>query len=482
VKPRAPEIVAILQDAESKGLNPEDYDGPRWSDRLAKPGEPLRFDLALTVCVMRYVSDLHNGRVNPGLYHSKFDMDNEHLSDLVRGIADSPNLRAALDPIEPPFDGYRNTLKALARYRVLARNAEREALPVPKKAVDPKGPYPAVPRLARLLQDLGDLPVIVVTPEDARIYDGPLVDAVKHFQSRHGLDADGRMGKATFAALNTPLGQRVRQLELTLERWRWVPHSFPRPPIVVNLPEFELRALNSSNQTDLEMKVVVGDAYDHKTPVFSADLKYVIFHPYWNVPLSIQQKELVPHIAKDRSYLAKHDYEVVTQAGRVVTSGAVSNEVLAQLRSGKLAMRQRPGPKNSLGSVKFVFPNANDVYLHDTPSTSLFAKSRRDASHGCIRVEKPEELANWVLRDEPGWSKERIADAMKSDKTLQVNLKEPIPVLLVYGTAVVVDDGEVHFYPDIYGYDSELDSQLSKGYPYRPAPTVTQAPNRPTGE
>jgi len=459
--PRAREIIGVLQNAAAKGLDPEDYDGSRWAERLGAPD--IRFDLELTVCVMRYVYDLHDGQVNPGLYHVQFDAEKESLAELVRHVADSPDLKAVLDPLEPPFEEYRNTLKALAQYRELAKGGESDPLPATKKPVEPRGLYSAVPQLAQRLQKLGDLPPGVAIPPTSKKYDGALVDAVKHFQTRHGLEPDGRIGKGTLAALNTPLSQRVRQLELTLERWRWVPHSFPQPPIVVNLPEFELRALNSSNKTDLAMKVVVGGAYDHKTPVFTADLKYVIFHPYWNVPISIQRDELVPQIVKDRSYLAKHEYEVVTQAGRVVTNGSVSDAVLAQLRSGKLAIRQRPGPQNALGTVKFVLPNSNDVYLHDTPSTRLFAKARRDASHGCIRVEKPEELADWVLRDEPGWSKERIAMAMQGDKTLQVNLKQPIPVLIVYGTAVVMEDGEVRFFQDIYGYDADLETQLAEG-------------------
>ena len=227
-----------------------------------------------------------------------------------------------------------------------------------------------------------------------------LVDAVKRFQVRHGLDPDGRLGTGTLTELNTPLTDRIRQLQLTLERWRWVPHNFSRPPIVVNIPEFELRALDASYRTEIEMKVVVGKAYHHQTPVFAANMKQVIFRPYWNVPVSIQRAELVPKLDRDSSYLMKNRYEVVTPQGKVVTNGIVDAPTLAQLRSGNLRIRQTPGPENALGLVAFMFPNEYDVYLHGTPAMELFAKSRRDFSHGCIRAEKPQELAAWVLRNQ----------------------------------------------------------------------------------
>ena len=454
---RAWEMAQILGDADSKGLEPADYGGPLWRQLLtrlssgATADELDRADLALTAAAMRYVSDLHVGRSNPGLYHFQFDLarGTYDLDVLLRQIIDSKDLSASIQQVEPPFDGYRRTLEALARYRVLSRAESGEVLTADAPAV------------ARRLRILGDYPTDAPDPAGSA-YSGALVDAVKRFQSRHGLDADGRIGKATVAQLNMPLSYRERQLALTLERWRWVPHIFSRPPIVVNLPEFRLRALNASYNTELEMKVVVGRAYRHKTPVFSAELKQVIFHPYWNVPLSIQRAELVPQIEKDRSYLAKHDYEVVTKSGGVVLSGSdVPDEILKQLRSGALEIRQAPGPKNALGLVKFVFPNANNVYLHDTPSVELFARSRRDFSHGCIRVEKPGELAQWVLREDPSWPMERITAAMNGPQPLQVNLKQPIPVLIVYGTAVALE-GEVRFLEDIYGWDAALEAQLKE--------------------
>ncbi|HEV2200123.1 MAG TPA: L,D-transpeptidase family protein [Bryobacteraceae bacterium] len=474
----AKSIIEWLQDADSKGLRSDDYDGSRWTDRLtalsrdgnASESDLARFDLALTVCVMRYISDLHFGKVNPGVLHTEFDLDREKqsLATFVREqLVRATSAEVVLQGIEPPYEGYRRTEQVLRQYLAMS-SEDIGLLPVTSKPVEPGAAYPAVARLATILRRLGDLPADAALPSDSNAYAGPLVDAVRRFQERHGLEPDGRIGKATLAQLNTPVSQRIRQLQLTLERWRWVPHSFPVSPIVVNIPEFQLRALNAAYGTELEMKVVVGKAYHHQTPVFSADMKYVVFRPYWDVPVSIERAELVPKLAKDRSYLATNDFEIVTAKGEVVSKGVVDDAMLARLRSAEWRIRQVPGPENSLGLVKFLFPNDYSVYLHGTPATELFSKSRRDFSHGCIRVEKPEELAAWVLRDKPEWTPERIHEAMTGEQTIQVTLDRPIPVLVVYATAVALANGEVRFLEDIYQQDAELERLLVKGYPYSP--------------
>jgi murein L,D-transpeptidase YcbB/YkuD len=481
IRPQAAAIVGILENAASKGLDPEDYDASRWAARMAHL-DAVRFDVALTVSVMRYASDVQVGKFNPGIYHRGFDLQQERnelagfLRDRVMNAAD---VRAAFANLEPSFAGYQRLEAALTRYLVLAQQDSGSALTAAKLPVEPGSPYPDAKRLAVLLRELGDLQT---EPPDSGRYKEPLVGAVKRFQSRHGLAADGRIGKTTLAQLNIPLKRRVRQLQLALERWRWAPRQMPGRVIVVNIPEFELRGLDESQRTELQMKVVVGHAYRRKTPLFSADLKYVIFRPYWNVPVSITRGELLPKVAKDRNYLAANDYEVVTMADRVVTSGIIDDDVLAQLRRGTLAVRQAPGPKNSLGLVKFMFPNEYDVYLHDTPATQLFAQSRRDFSHGCIRVEQPQLLAEWILRDLPEWTPDRIKEAMHGIRTFQVDLPKPIAVLIVYATAIATADGEVHFFDDIYGFDAELDQLAAQGYPCcRWNPTSGGRAPRPRG-
>jgi murein L,D-transpeptidase YcbB/YkuD len=472
---QAQTLIEVLNQADAKGLNAEDYDGSRWADRLARlrqspsPADRAHFDAALTVCVMRYVSDLHIGRVNP--QHFKFNLDvSAKKYDLTAFLRDKliqgADVRGELDQVEPPFAGYKRTQGALQQYMELSRHDDGEQLPVPAKPVDPGGTYDGVPRLTRLLRLLGDLPDGAASG-NSNVYSGPLVDAVKHFQARHGLGPDGRLGTQTLKQLNMPLSFRVEQLRLTLERWRWVPYQFPRPPIVVNIPEFGLRTYNQDGSIDLLMNVIVGKAYRHETPVFERDMKYLVFRPYWNVPPSILRSEIVPAIRKDRDYIAKKNYEVVTPQGSVVTSGTISDDTLQQLSAGKLMVRQKPGPTNALGLVKLMFPNEYNVYLHSTPSQQLFSQSRRDFSHGCIRVEKPAELAAWVLRDKPEWSLERVRAAMQTGKdNVQVNLTNPVPVLIIYGTAVVDQQNEVHFFDDIYGYDADLEKVLARGYPY----------------
>ncbi len=217
----------------------------------------------------------------------------------------------------------------------------------------------------------------------------------------------------------------------------------------------------------MRMNVVVGKAVRHETPVFAKDMKYIVFRPYWNVPLSITRAEIIPALQKDSGYLARKNFEITDQSGRIVTSGAVSADVLAQLRSGKLLVRQRPGPANSLGLIKFMFPNEHNVYLHSTPAQQLFSQSRRDFSHGCIRVEKPAELAAWLLQDQPKWTLDAVRAAMQSGPdNQQVNLTRPVPVVIIYLTAVVEENGEVYFFDDIYGHDRSLNAVLAKGPPY----------------
>ena len=474
----AQQIIAILLQADQKGLSAEDYDGPRWSDRLAKlkpsatqPSEAdaVRFDAALTVCVMRYISDLHIGKVNPK--HFDFNLDivakKYDLPEFLKqNVVDASDVSAVLAKVEPPYPGYQRTIQALHTYLQLAKETDGTPLPAIQKTIAPGDTYSGVPQLTRLLRLVGDLSADANVQADGTVYQGPLVDAVKNFQRRLGRTPDGRITTQTLADLNVPFSARIRQMQLTLERWRWLPVSYQKSPIVANIPEFHLRAYDENFKTVLQMNVVVGKAFGHNTPVFTDTMEYVVFRPYWSVPYSIAKAEFLPKLAKDPDYLAKKGFEVVDNRQTVVTSGTVTSEVLAQLRAGKLFIRQTPGPKNSLGLVKFIFPNSYNIYFHDTPEQVFFSKSRRDFSHGCIRLEKPADLAVWVLRNNPGWDMDRVRAAMNGTTQQQVNLTQPIPVLILYATVIVTEDGVVHFYDDIYGHDAALEKVLAKGYPY----------------
>jgi L,D-transpeptidase YcbB len=264
------------------------------------------------------------------------------------------------------------------------------------------------------------------------------------------------------------LRDRVEQLQLAMERFRWLRYNFTQPPVVVNLPGFRLYGFDKGGRVGLTMSVNVGDAYDFQTPVFENSIRYLVFRPYWNVPPKILRDEVIPDIAADRNFVRDHEMEVTTTAGAVVTSGVVSDAVLKQLRSGTLVVRQKPGADNPLGRLKIIFPNEHHVYLHDTAEGGeMFAWDQRALSHGCIHLQHPAELAYWLLRDKPGWTLERVQQAMREGRdNVTVNLTAAVPILIVYTTAIAEADGEVHFYRDIYGHDAALRGALAKGYPY----------------
>jgi murein L,D-transpeptidase YcbB/YkuD len=475
--PQALGVIQAIDDSRKKGLDPEEYDASRWPARLTavkasgvSAETVANFDAALTVAAMRYISDLHIGRVDPT--HFKFGIDIEQNKyDLPQFVTTkvihAADVASVLAGVEPAYDGYRRTEAALQQYEEVAAKGDGPKVLDVEKTLSAGDAYAGSAALAARLHMLGDLPQIAAANVDAQKYDASLIDAVKHFQTRHGLAATGKLDKSTVQQLNVPLADRVVQLQDALERWRWLPPHFPQPPVVVNVPEFVLRAYGADQQVALSMNVVVGKALRTETPVFAKDMKYIIFRPYWNVPPSIVRAETIPAIVKNRNYIAQKGFEITDTSGKVITSGAVSDEVLAQLRSGKLMVRQKPGPTNALGLVKFIFPNENNVYLHSTPSQQLFSQSRRDFSHGCVRVEKPAELAAFLLRNQPPWTPESVQAAMQSGPdNQQVNLTAPVPVLILYVTAVVEPDNTVHFFSDIYGHDATLNAVLAKGPPF----------------
>src|SRR5580658_10032392 len=475
VRPQALAVIALLQNADAKGLDPEDYDGSRWQGRLLKleqqPSEQdlASFDTALTVSAMRYIRAVYCGRVNPKEFKFQLDMGWVQLSlaeFLQTQVLNEGDPAAKIQKLEPPFLGYRKLLALLPVYEEYANRAEGEKLPTITKTVRPGQPYAGVVRLGRFLQVIGDIPAGVQLDPNATIYQGALIDGVKHYQDRHGETPTGNLDTRTINELNTPPAVRIRQIKLTLERWRWLPHSFSQPPVVVNLPEFRARAMNPDGTVAFYKNVIIGKSYGHKSPIFEKEIQYVVFRPYWEVTPSIQRSEIVPHIQKDPHYIAKHDSEVVTPKGELVTDNQVSPEVLEGIKSLHLMVRQKPGDTNSLGLVKIIFPNPDNVYLHGTDAPGLFSQDVRDFSHGCIRVEKPEDLVAWVLRNNPGWNLERVKATMNGDKNnLQVNLVTRIPVVIVYGTATVNEENQIRFFDDIYGYYAELDKALAAAYP-----------------
>jgi murein L,D-transpeptidase YcbB/YkuD len=300
----------------------------------------------------------------------------------------------------------------------------------------------------------------------------------------HGLVDDGKLGQPTIDALNVPMSRRVQQIDDSLERWRWLPDNYINPRILVNLPEFQLRAYQPDHTLAFTMRVVDGEAKgNHDTPTFVRLMRYVVFRPFWNLPPSIVKKEIVGHVAKDKGYLAAHGYQVV-KGNTPITSYTVDD-----LEHSRFQVRQMPGPKNSLGLVKFLFPNEYDVYMHSTPELNLFSLTRRDRSHGCVRLQHADKMALWVLsndQDDPvnqdKWTDDTISQAMNGDDdNRSITLKTPLPVVIDYFTAMVDEQGSTNFYADIYGYDQQLEAALAKGRPY-PQDEVKINPQLTPGE
>jgi murein L,D-transpeptidase YcbB/YkuD len=325
---------------------------------------------------------------------------------------------------------------------------------------------PTVPPRSRGTQTPAGTPA-----PDPLLYDGAVVEAVRRFQVRHGLIADGVLGKQTFARLDVPLARRVRQLELGLERLRWLPRFEPGPFLIVNIPAFRLFAFDSTRGQRgplLRMAVIVGRAMRTQTPVFVQDMRYLVFRPYWNVPYSIAVRELLPKIRENLGYLDAENLEIVPgNTGDEAEAVPSTPESLAAVGTGAMRLRQRPGPQNSLGLVKFVFPNRANVYLHGTPAQRLFQRPRRDFSHGCVRVEDPMGLAEWLLVGKD-WTRETIEAAMNGPRTRRVDLARPVPVLMFYTTALVNARGLVLFWDDLYGHDARLEQALAARRPSPP--------------
>jgi murein L,D-transpeptidase YcbB/YkuD len=442
----------VLRQAPLQGLDPRDYGLDQLQRQLSDGrADPARFDVALTSAMMHYLADLRVGRVRSE-YHTQLPdprlQQYDPVERLRTGLA-AGRLQAAVSAAEPPNPLYARVREALAHYRELAK-LPYPALPQPPVKVAPGGAYPAAQELFKRLVLLGDLPADTPAPGEG-VYSEQMREGVEHFQARHGLDDDGVLGRATIAALNVAPARRLRQLELTMERLRWLPDFAPGPLIAVDLPAYRLWAFRiGADEAPLEMRVVVGTAVKTETPLFVGQMRYLEFNPYWNVPSSIVTREIVPRLEANPGYLGRNDMETVP-------AGAS----LEDLRAGRARVRQRPGPKNSLGAVKFAMPNPMDIYLHSTPARELFRRSRRDLSHGCIRVESPAALAQFVLGDQPQWDADSIQEALQPGPTRRVSLRRPIPVVIFYATASVDRDGAVHFAADIYGRDPLLERELS---------------------
>ncbi len=503
----AEEALALLAEADSHGLNPADYGQAALQSALSAartlpraPAQAAAFERALDAALQRYLQHLHAGRVDPRKVHHNFKpplRDPFDATALLTVARHAGRLSMAVDAAVPALPAYAALRGALAQYRSWgddpAWQTPLPALPAAARRgqaprLEPGQGWAGVPLLAQRLQRLGDLPagarsdaggaapLVYGNADEATpsAHDPPqvaLVQAVRRFQRRHGLAPDGVIGRFTLAALNRSPAQRARQLALSLERLRWTPLLQGPRMVVINVPEYVLRAYEVKDgrlSVQLSMRVVVGRAQSARTPLFGELMRSIEFSPYWNVPRSIARNELVPRLRRDPGHFQAAGFEFVSHSGQVDArlSAARLNEVLA----GGARIRQRPGPNNALGDIKFVFPNDDAIFLHHTPSVNLFDRDRRDFSHGCIRVEEPVALASFVLARQSGWNEARIRQAMATGESTTLKLAEPLPVLIAYGTALVTQ-GELRFFDDVYGYDALLDSALrQRRLPPLPSP------------
>ncbi|UOA10935.1 L,D-transpeptidase family protein [Methylobacter sp. S3L5C] len=469
------DVLSLLDGATVNGLISASYDTEMLRQKLpgvlavnaTDNGRQLAlYDTAISLALLRFLHDLHYGRVNPQGINYKLDLRGKQLIDLPVLIKESLALGTIKQLpllVEPKLQQYQKLKSALATYRPLASKLPAFQLRI-AKALNPGENFQQLAELEQFLGSIGDMAIVSDSGnQKSRRYSGDVVAGVKKFQLRHALTATGIIGKETVAAMNIPLSQRVKQIELAMERLRWLPELNSGPYLVVNIPAFQLWAFDDKDQFNLEipnMKVVVGKALKNETPVLMATMSYIDFMPYWNLPYSIVKKEILPKLRQNPDYLDIVNMELVTTFGNETKAVPFTDSSMAELKQGSLKVRQRPGKKNSLGRVKFIFPNKEDVYLHDTPSQTLFNKSRRDFSHGCVRVANPEGLAAFALKDQ--WSKESIHQALSTPKTQRVILKKPIPVLFFYITSFFDQNNNLLFYKDIYDHDAVLLEALRK--------------------
>ncbi|MDP1942453.1 murein L,D-transpeptidase [Rhodoferax sp.] len=469
---QAQQAVQLLLNAADEGLEPQHYQATSLSQAVTRasadpaltPTQQVQLDATLTRAMEHYLSDLSQGRVNPGRVKANFSTPIAHAADIPAWLRDAvreQRLGAAVAQLATQAPMAAPLRQALSHYRALGQHpAWQSPLPaLPGRKLEAGQTYVGLPLLAQRLQVLKDLAADTPVPPRLEL-EGELITALMRFQERHGLTPDGVLGRRTLRQLNITPAQRAEQMALSLERMRWTPLRQAARMVVVNVPEFVLRAYEVQNgkiNVKLTMKVIVGKALDTRTPLFDEDMRFIEFSPYWNIPPSIARQETVPKLRADPGYLAHQDMEFVTASGQVVTSMAPDH--LDAVLSGSWRIRQRPGPKNALGDIKFVFPNNDNIFLHHTPSPGLFERDRRDFSHGCIRVQEPVALAKFVLQDDPDWPEERIRAAMTSGQSNTLRLTQPVTVLIAYST-VVVKAGRVFFYPDLYGHDRLLAKAL----------------------
>jgi L,D-transpeptidase YcbB len=466
--PAAVEMVEAIRDAYRHGFEPEHYHLQQIEGLLQRlPGSRGRallltdLDLLLTDAYLLLASHFQSGRVNPEAIDPTWRAQRRNgdpVAVLESALA-SGSVAASLQSLLPRQSEYEGLRQALQRYRQMAAEGGWPRVPGKTKLAEgSRGP-----RVVLLGRRLAMEDETVSLKGD--VFDVELTAAVRRFQYRHGLNDDGVVGPATLAELNVPTADRVRQLEVNLERWRWLPAELGPRYVLVNIASFKLYVVED-NETKLDMRVVVGRPY-RRTPVFSNLIRYLVLNPDWLVPEPIARKDILPEIKRDPAYIERMHFTVLKGWGvrsrEIDPSGIDWSRIDPE--SFPYRLRQKPGPKNALGRVKFMFPNRYNVYLHDTPERKLFRRDRRGFSSGCIRVEHPLELAAYLLRGTSLENLSALRTALDSGMTQTVQLPNPVPVHLLYWTSWVDAQGILHFRQDIYNRDRTLRQALDSPPP-----------------
>ncbi len=456
--PAAAKIITLFENAASEGLEPSDYLTPSISrDKLTGNGIALAtLETAFSAATMRYANHLHNGRINPLSVSELLDIKPKAIDEaaLLEELAASDDPAAILARLEPKHPEFLALKAALATFET--DNANR---PTPIGGGPTLRPGNADARVPAIRDRLK------LAASTSQLYDDLTVAAVERFQEGQGLEVDGIIGPATVAALNGGAATRREDIIANMERWRWMPSDLGAFNVFVNIPEFRLW-VERNGQPEYTTRVVVGTT-KNQTPVFSDNIRHVVVNPYWNVPSSIIKGEIAPAVMRNTSYTDNQNMDLLYN-GQVVSPWQVDwSQVSAT--NFPFRVRQRPGPGNALGQIKFLFPNKHDVYLHDTPSKSLFARSLRAFSHGCVRVEDPMAFADALMANEPSISRTSL-EAMFGPSEKWVNPQTQIPVHLAYFTLRVDADGTIRSYGDVYGHNEKLIAAM--GLDAAPQPAI----------
>jgi murein L,D-transpeptidase YcbB/YkuD len=456
-----------VEKSADSGLNPEDFHarhlglrlnpGPRGRDPVFRADT----EILCTDALARLAITLHFGKLDPGDLDPAWNFSRTIVRDdpvaYLNKVLDTKTVTLTLATLGPQTNFYRLFRSGLKEYRsIMAGGGWPTVSSGPVLELGSTGPR--VVELRNRLRVTGDLEGPEAT--DPQTFDAGLETAVKQFQSRHGIDADGKVGPRSVEEMNVPVETRVNQLRASLERSRWVFRDVPVDFIVVDVAGFNVHLFKDGEEV-WDSRVQVGKPY-HATPIFKDTMRYLDFNPTWTIPPGILRRSTLPAIRKDPSYLGRSNMTVLTTSGQVVDPSTIDWEA-TKTKGFPYMIRQEPGAHNALGRVKFMFPNKYMVYLHDTPSKGLFARSERTFSSGCIRVQNPFELAELLLENQ-GWDRARIDQVVESRKTTRVNLKNPITVMLLYWTAQVDDDGTVHFRKDVYNRDAPIIAGLDEPF------------------